>query len=178
MLVSSRLKAVGIFRRGGDSEPWAQPREEGFATSDGEARRVTEFVGIGEELGRAQTRRTGLYEFRTTSGARVYLHDTDLLRVTEDIGLPGRLLLVFEYDSEWVPPELVATPAITFECEGATILEWEVDREVAVDGDAPQGQVSCFDWDGQDGFSLQTYSQYIAFTARRISVTVTASQRT
>ena len=36
---------------------------------------------------------------------------------------------------------------------------------------------SFFDWDGKDGFFLQTYSQYLAFTAARISVSVTATQR-
>lgn len=169
---------MGIFRRRDESESQEAAPPTGVSTGNESARnRVTEFIGVSDKLARWETRRTGLYEFRTTSGAPVYLHDTDLLRVANDVGSPGRLLLVFEYDPGWVPAELAATPAIEFECEDVTITEWEIDQEAAAERDAPQGQVSFFEWDGKDGFFLQTYSQYLAFTAARISVSVTATQR-
>lgn len=166
---------MGVFSGRGESEPQEPGPSDDLAATEGPTRRVTRFVGISDQLSRTQTRRSDLYEFRTTPGAHVYLHDTDLRRVTIDVGAPGRLQLTFEYDPEWVPAELALTPIIHFDFQDATILEWEVDPDTAGDPAAPQGQVSHFDWDGQDGFSLQTYGQSLAFTAGLVSVYVLPS---
>ncbi|MFN8158016.1 MAG: hypothetical protein U0R68_11405 [Candidatus Nanopelagicales bacterium] len=138
---------------------------------------MTRFIGISDQLARTQTQRSDLYEFRTTSGAHVYLHDTDLRRIATDVGSPGRLHLTFEYDPEWVPPELASTPVIQFDCHEATMIAWDIDQDSVSDPDAPQGQVSFFDWDGLDGFSLQTYSRFLTFTTGLVSVSLLPSDR-
>ncbi|MBB3728340.1 hypothetical protein [Nonomuraea dietziae] len=135
---------------------------------------------MAEDEDRGVTLRTGLYEFWTAEGAHVYLHDTDFRRLTYQPGRPPVLELEFLYDSQWTPPELAGTPVVVFRFEDARLLEWCEDREghdyVSTHPHAPPGQVSCFDWDGSDLFTLDTFTMRLTFRAPRAEVTVRVKQ--
>ncbi|MGV9302515.1 hypothetical protein ACWDLG_03995 [Nonomuraea sp. NPDC003727] len=137
---------------------------------------VTEFAGVTEDEDRGVTPKAGLYEFWTEEGAHVYLHDTDFTCLTYEPDRPPVLELEFLYDPQWTPPELSKTPVVIFRFEDVRIVERCEDQEghdcVTAQHDAPPGQVSCFDWDGNDLFVLDTFTLRLAFQARRAEVTV------
>ncbi|MFJ2029732.1 hypothetical protein [Streptosporangium sp. NPDC087985] len=86
--------------------------------------------------------------------------------------------LEFAYHPQWTPPELSRTPVVAFRFEDVRLVEWREDQEghdcVTAQPDAPPGQVECFDWDGTDLFTLDTFTLRLAFQAPRIAVTVRA----
>jgi hypothetical protein len=88
------------------------------------------------------------------------------------------LVLEFVYDPQWTPPELAKTPVVAFRFEDVRIVEWSEDQEgrdlLTTDADAPPGQVSLFDWDGTDQFTLETFIVRLLFQARRVEVSVHA----
>ncbi|MFG3437834.1 hypothetical protein ACGF0J_11405 [Nonomuraea sp. NPDC047897] len=139
---------------------------------------VTRFAGVAEDEDRGVTPRTGLYEFWTAEGAHVYLHDTDFRGLTYQPGRPPVLKLEFRYDPQWTPPELAGTPVVDFRFEEVRLVEWYENREgqdcVSTHPDAPPGQVGCFDWDGSDLFTLDTFTMRLTFRAPRAKVTVHA----
>ncbi len=79
---------------------------------------VAQFVGVSTECERGvASGGTGLYEFWTAAGEHVYLHDTDLRSFEYFPSGEPSLRLVFEYDSEWTPPELVGRPFVVLSFE-------------------------------------------------------------
>lgn len=144
---------------------------------------VAEFVGVNLAPERGVTRwGTGLYEFWTAADEKVYLHDTNL-RSFEYFPspVPSSLRLVFEYDSDWTPPELAGRPFVVFNFEHVSDLGCEEDGEsreaVTHGGDASEaaGQVSLFDWNGEDFFCLESFLLRVTFRARRVTVQTAAT---
>jgi hypothetical protein len=139
---------------------------------------VTRFAGVADDEDRGINPRGGLYEFLTAAGAHVYLHDTDFRRLAYQPGRPPVLELEFVYDPKWTPPELAGTPVVVFRFEDVRLVEWCEDQEghdcVSTHPDAPLGQVSGFDWDGSDLFTLDTFTMLLTFRAPRAEVTVRA----
>jgi len=130
-------------------------------------RRVAEFYGVSRVLGRGVRRGVGPYEFFTDKGARVYLHDADLLEVTwrSDASLRFR----FVYDPDWTPAEAKDTPVIELSFQHVQVLRWDTDMQATEQSDF-RGQVRDFAWDGFDGFTMASYTLDLDFTAARMSV--------
>jgi hypothetical protein len=139
---------------------------------------VTEFVGVTKDKDRGITSPGGLYEFRTEEDFHIYLHDTDFTLLTYEPARPTTLVLEFVYDPQGTPPELAKTPVVVFRFEDVRIVEWSEDQEgrdlLTTDADAPPGQVSLFDWDGTDLFTLDTFIVRLVFQAQRAEVSVHA----
>jgi len=129
--------------------------------------RVTEFHGVLSVPGRGVQSRVGPYEFFTDKGARVYLHDADLLEVTwkPDASLRFR----FAYDPDWTPAEATDTPVIDLSFQHVQVLRWETDMQATEQSDS-RGQVRDFAWDGFDGFAMASYTLNLDFTAARMRV--------
>lgn len=123
----------------------------------------------------------GLYEFWTDRGEHVYLHDTDLCTITWRPGRQPSLVLVFEYDAQWLPSELGDRRFVSFSCDDVRILTWEEDTEAYEETGASHqgpdgtGEVRAFDWDGQDFFALSTHLLYLRFRATSITVATSSS---
>lgn len=137
---------------------------------------VTEFVGVSKDNDRGITSPGGLYEFQTEEGFPIYLHDTDFTRLTYEPAPPTTLAMEFVYDPQWTPSELAKTPVVVFRFEDVRIVEWSEDQAgrdlLTTHADAPPGQVSLFDWDGTDLFTLDTFVARLVFHARRVEVIV------
>ncbi|MER7503640.1 hypothetical protein AB0L05_15510 [Nonomuraea pusilla] len=135
---------------------------------------VAEIIGVTKDPERGVTAKSGLYEFFTEAGGHVYLHDMSFTRLTYQPGRPPVLELQFVYHPGWTPPELSATPVVTFGFEDVRVVEWREDLEghgcVAANPDAPPGQVDYFDWDGTDLFTLDSFTLHLAFQASRLVV--------
>ena len=145
---------------------------------------TTAFAGVAPEPERGVSRRGGLYEFWTDKGEHIYLHDTDLVSVEHAPGPPAVLTLRFQYDRAWTPPELVGKPLVVFRFEDVRVDAWEEDDEAFADLTrnpevaSAAGQVSNFDWNGQDYFGLNTFLMHLTFTAQhlgRVSVFIAAT---
>jgi hypothetical protein len=123
----------------------------------------------------------GLYEFWTDRGERVSLHDADLRTITWRPGPQPSLVLVFEYDAQWLPPELDDRRFVSFSCRDVRILTWEEDTEAYEEAVASHqgpdltGQVRAFEWDGQDFFALSTHLLYPCFRATSVTVATSSS---
>jgi len=134
----------------------------------------TEFIGVtADSRHDVASGGTGLYEFWTSTGVPVRLHDTVLTSI-ELRPIDRTLILRFEYeDSAWMPPEAVQTPVIVMEFDDVTILEW---LQAADDGEEPPaeafGQVADFGHFNRNTFQLTTYLSDIQFTAARATVTL------
>lgn len=137
---------------------------DGFVGENESRRPVTGFVGVSSDPGRGVLMGTGPYEFFTDDGARVSLHDADLLEVTWRPD--ATLRLHFVYDREWTPAEVRATPVIELTFSGAQVLRWENEPDPQPDA---LGQVSAFDWDGRDRFDLSSSTLELSFTADRMT---------
>ena len=86
---------------------------------------------------------------------------------------------MFEYDAAWAPPELGDRRDVVFRSENVRIQSWDEDHEAYDQLAIPvaagaAGQVSSFDWDGADGFALDTFLLRLEFRAARGSVTTSA----
>lgn len=141
----------------------------GMAESE---QRTTEFVGVSSEPGR-DIEDSGLYEFFTNTGVHIYLHDTDFLGI---VWQPkATMCLYFSYDEDWTPPEAQDTPVVELVFSDVQVLQWETDLG-ALSGDEPfLGEVSAFDWDGNEGFDLSAYNFALSFSARRVQVRLALS---
>ncbi|MFI9561557.1 hypothetical protein [Nonomuraea endophytica] len=135
---------------------------------------MTEFAGV-------VTPYSGLYEFWTEDGAHIHLHDTDFTHLAYRPGRPPVLELEFVYNPDWTPPELSETPVVNFRFEDVRIVEWHEDQEghdcVSSNPKAPPGQVSLFDWDGVDLFTLDAFTLRLVFHARRAAVITMSPKR-
>ena len=91
------------------------------------------------ETGRGVLEGTGPYEFFTDDGARVFLHDADLVDVLwqPDASLRFR----FVHDPEWTPPEAAATPVVELEFFGSRVLRW-----ASADGAPPEARAVARVW--------------------------------
>jgi hypothetical protein len=130
-------------------------------------RGVTEFYGVSSVPGRGVQSGVGPYEFFTDKGARVYLHDADLLEVTwrPDASLRFR----FAYDPDWTPAEATDTPVIELSFQHVQVLRWETEMQATEQIDS-RGQVRDFAWNGFDGFAMASYTLGLDFTAARMVV--------
>ena len=137
---------------------------------------TTDFKGISPDPERGVSSRGGLYEFWTDNGEHIYLHDTDLVSVEHLPGPPAALVVRFQYDRDWTPAELAGKPLVVFRFEDVRVSAWEEDDEAFADltrnpqARSAAGQVSNFDWDGQDYFGLSTFLMHLTFTAQRLVV--------
>lgn len=106
---------------------------------------------------------TGPYEFFTSDNVHVFLHDTDFLGITEE---HGSARFYFQFDPQWVPigADGTAVVLLTFD---------EVRMDQARLHEAPttrsERQVDSFDWDGFDGFSLDTGGMQLTLRSARMS---------
>lgn len=116
-----------------------------------------------------------LYAFRLADGRPVQLHECDLRDLSYRPGPPPQLTLRFDYDPEWTPRELEATPTIEMRFLDVRIELWEEDRNAYDDVRThPEwaGEVKAFDVGREpDLFVLDTFTLRLAFRARRIEVT-------
>ncbi|HWD84034.1 MAG TPA: hypothetical protein VG497_34265 [Kribbella sp.] len=113
---------------------------------------------------------TGLFEFWTSEGVPVRLHDMDLISI--ELRPVDRLLVLrFEYtERQWTPAEAAATPVVVMRFEGVTIREW-TQEEAPVEA---LGQVEDFEYDGGRAFRLTTYSAVMDFLATRLTIATEA----
>lgn len=140
------------------------------SVDEGDRSPRTEIVGVSGEPGHSVER--SLYEFWTTEGVPVRLHDATLISI-EVRPVDRKLVVRFDYDDpQWIPPEAVEAPVIMMEFEDATVSEW-IQDSTDVDDDAPaevNGQVSDFAHFNGNEFLLTTYQSEIQFTAAKLTV--------
>jgi hypothetical protein len=125
----------------------------------------TEFVGIAGGS-------TGFpYEFHTSAGVPVRLHDMSFEGLTRRTSPPG-LTMRFRYDDpRWTPTEAVSTPVAVFSFSRVQIWQWEDDPDLFEVPDDARGQVSSFDWYASTNtFELATISTTLLFSADRLTV--------
>jgi hypothetical protein len=133
----------------------------------------TIFHGVSDEPRGGVLPGVGLYDFRTTAGSRILLHNTDLRFVTHRAEAPATLELVFEYDSAWAPRWMVDPPLVVMHFDDVRITAWEDDPWARLPDDdrgGNFGQVYLFDWDGDLQFDLRTYATRITFTSSAATV--------
>ena len=116
---------------------------------------------------------TGLYEFWTTGGMPVYLHDTTLISM-ELRPRDRKFVVRFEYSApQWTPPAASQTPIVVMEFGEVTLLEWIQESGGGQDTPADiNGQVSDFAHVSPNLFQLTTYQSDISFTAASLTVTL------
>lgn len=126
-------------------------------------RKVTRFVGVSTVPGRGVRAVTGPYEFFTSDNVRVFLHDTEFLGIKQE---NGSAQFYFQYDPQWLPEGRDGTPVVVL-----TFYDVRMDQARLHEGPAsgPEGQVDSFDWDGFDGFTLDTGLMRLPFTSARMS---------
>lgn len=114
-----------------------------------------DLVGIGAH------ERDALYQFETTDGTCVTLHDLDCAGI--DVRpLERTVTLSFTDDSG-------PAPVLTMRFEGARILSWRSEPSPAPADHA--GQVRDLAWDNGQEFELHLIDDVVAFTATRLTVT-------
>jgi hypothetical protein len=109
---------------------------------------------------------TGLYELTRDDGSAVRLHDTYLRSVAYEAGPPSSLVLVFEYDSGWIPDGRHRTPFVEFRFAGVE----DFAREVANAADAQAEDVQAFDHYASDRFVLETTTLTLRFRATSVEL--------
>ena len=136
------------------------------------------FVGISTEPGRGAGPDTGLYQFFTPDGVYVSLHETDCTSLTYTPGPDPTLTARFRFDPDWTPPELVDRPVVVLRFRGAHLLVWDTDADEEDTyrlPDAPGGQVSTLDWDGDRMFALGLLTIQVVLTAHTVEVSTEAA---
>ena len=125
----------------------------------------TDFVGITADSPNLP------YEFDTSAGVPVRLHDMTFEGFTYRTSPPG-LTMRFRYDDPtWTPPEASATPVAVFTFDGVQVWKWEDDHDLFEVPEAYRGQVGSFDWYASTNtFSLGTINTSLLFSADRLSV--------
>ena len=158
------------------------PRAVPVRATGSAPREPTRFSGISTAPGRGITEPSGLYEFFTEGDEHINLHDADCRSIAYTPGPQPTLTLVFEYDADWVPPELVGRPFFVFICRDAEVVSWETDEdelEVSADHpEAPGGQAGHFGYDGHRTFWLTLLHLELTFTASVVEVTTAAAAPT
>lgn len=130
-------------------------------------RPVTRFVGVSSFPGRSVEEVTP-YEFLTDHGVRVYLHDTDYLGFERPSATD--LTLYFAFDPEWTPSAARDTPVVEVAFEDIRYRPHPMAHTQPREGDRPPRFVYSLDWDGMDGFALDTTETLLAFTSSRMAV--------
>lgn len=115
------------------------------------------------------------YEFELTTGGPVRLHDMSLAHITVR-PLLRQLDLRFQYDDEWLPREMEATPAIAMHFGGVAISRWECDVAMASSTGSELGQVSEFRLLPPRNFYLSTFLYEIEFEADSCQVEAIPSE--
>jgi len=133
---------------------------------------MTEFRGVtGDPDHDVQSGGTGLYEFRTDTRVPVYLHDTAFEVLTYRPGPTPTLRLQFRYDDpEWTPPEAADTPVVEMIFDQVRIGRWVEDHDAFSVPEDALGQVHLFDYDGADGFVLNTLTTELTFSAETATI--------
>ena len=137
------------------------------------------FTGVSTEPRRGVTPGIGLYEFWTTDGVLISLHETDCTSLTYTPGPDPTLTARFRFDPDWTPPQLADRPVVVIRFRGAHVLSWDTDPDEADTyhraPDAPGGQVSILDWDGARIFALELLTVQVVLTADAVEVTTDAA---
>lgn len=126
-------------------------------------RRVTRFVGVSAVPGQGVRAGTGPYEFFTSDNVHVFLHDTDFLGIKQE---NGSAQFYFQYDPQWLPEGGDGTPVVVLTFDDVRMNQAGLHEGPA---SGPEGQVDSFDWDGFDGFTLDTGRMRLTFTSARMS---------
>lgn len=132
-------------------------------------RPVTRFVGVSSSPGRDFEEVTP-YEFLTDHGVRVYLHDTDYLGFERPSATD--LTLYFTFDREWTPRAARDTPVVAVAFADVQYRPHPMARTQPPEDDRPPRFVHSLDWDGMDGFALDTTETLLAFTSSRMAVSL------
>ncbi|WP_409485227.1 hypothetical protein [Arsenicicoccus dermatophilus] len=114
-----------------------------------------------ELVGIAHHDRGSLYQFVTTDGTYVTLHELACAGVDVRF-LERTLTLLFTHERS-------SGPVLRMHFAGARILRWRLDTPVAPD--EHRGQASDLWWDNRQTFALYLIDDEIAFTATRLTVT-------
>lgn len=138
----------------------------------GMERPVTRFVGVSSFPGRSVEEVTP-YEFLTDHGVRVYLHDTDYLGFERPSATD--LTVYFAFDPEWTPRAARETPVVAVAFADVQYRPHPMARMARTqprEDDRPPRFVYSLDWDGMDGFTLDTTETLLAFTSSRMAVSL------
>ena len=111
------------------------------------------------------------YEFETSDGVPVRLHDM-AYEGFEFRVLPPTLVLRFRYDDpEWTPPTATATPVAVFTFTGVQVWQWEDEHDMFETPEAYRSQVRDLGWYAPTNtFSLETITTTLLFAADQLAV--------
>lgn len=118
---------------------------------------------------------TDLYEFHTSSGEYVYVHDMECIGI-DFRPLTRQLLLTLENSSS----DLMARLALVLTFEGAEVYQWEIRGEGDATGTEQardRGQVSDLSMIGPASFSISLLELAVSFHATSVTCEVTLLDR-
>ena len=137
--------------------------------------RPCRFVGVSTEPGRGIEPGIGPYQFTTSAGEPVQLHETRCTALTFRPGDEPTFRAVFRYVDGWVPPECAGRPVVVLDFRGARIEHWESDDDASRDATPDEGDdVLAFEWDGHRTFALDIDSARVIVTADELAVSLTS----
>ena len=135
---------------------------------------MTRFVGVSAAPGEGIGEGVGPYEFFTDRGVRVFLHDTDYLGLRQTAA--AELRLYFGFDPEWTPAELKDTSVVMLVFTDVDYRPHPLTAQRGSWADGPDRFVYSFDWDGSNGFALDTSEIKLAFTAAQMTVELLSAE--